>query len=202
MYASGTGNRRPPLYFLEYLKRNSQQQQQQGVKQPPEAGSSSAQGTVSKADAPVPVSTLARTGSGFAAVFAQAAPVKVVPVRLRVMRALGAAVGTTGFPLKVQQALTADATAAPAEARGVAVELGPLQEPPDVMEERLRVAGLGGDDLDNPLVIRGLRKVYPGQDGQPPKVRDSTQGLINVHLLTGITLLQLAQRVMLAVPLS
>lgn len=45
----------------------------------------------------------------------------------------------------------------------------PLIEPPDVTEERLRIVDVD-DYVENPLVIRGLHKVYPAQDGQAPKV--------------------------------
>jgi hypothetical protein len=44
------------------------------------------------------------------------------------------------------------------------------EEPEDVAGEHARVAGLT-DHIANPIVIRNLRKVYPGLDGQPPKVR-------------------------------
>ena len=43
------------------------------------------------------------------------------------------------------------------------------EEPQDVAAEHTRVAELE-NYVDNPIVIRDLRKVYPGQDGQPPKV--------------------------------
>jgi hypothetical protein len=42
-------------------------------------------------------------------------------------------------------------------------------EPPDVAAEHNRVGELD-DYVENPIVIQNLRKVYPGQDGQPPKV--------------------------------
>jgi hypothetical protein len=45
-----------------------------------------------------------------------------------------------------------------------------FSEPEDVAVERLRVQGLV-DYEGHPIVVRQLNKTYPGQDGQPPKVR-------------------------------
>ena len=45
-------------------------------------------------------------------------------------------------------------------------------EMPDVEAERERVAGLSGMDMSEyPIVVQGVRKVFPGQDGGQPKVR-------------------------------
>jgi hypothetical protein len=44
------------------------------------------------------------------------------------------------------------------------------EEPEDVAEENARVMNVD-DYVSNPIVIRDLKKVYPGLDGQPPKVR-------------------------------
>jgi hypothetical protein len=61
-----------------------------------------------------------------------------------------------------------DASASAAAAADVAGSSG-FSEPEDVAAERLRVEGL--TDLEsNPIVVRQLNKTYPGQDGQPPKV--------------------------------
>lgn len=58
-----------------------------------------------------------------------------------------------------------DATAVAADVAGSSGFI----EPEDVGAERLRVEGL--TDLEsNPIVVRQLNKTYPGQDGQPPKV--------------------------------
>lgn len=155
------------------------------------SSSSTAQEAACSAGPPVPVSTLARTSSGFQAVFGKTAPVRIVPVKLRVMHALGAAMGARAFPLKLQPNTppttpldaAPDAAAVAGDSRGgpqaaaagdVSFDVGPLVEPPDVAEERLRVAALGQSDFqDNPLVIQGLQKLYPAQDGQPPKVREA-----------------------------
>lgn len=46
---------------------------------------------------------------------------------------------------------------------------GSFSEPEDVASERMRVEGLT-DYEGHPIVVRALNKTYPGQDGQPPKV--------------------------------
>ena len=43
-------------------------------------------------------------------------------------------------------------------------------EAEDVAAEHARVMGVD-DYITNPIVIRDLKKVYPGLDGLPPKVR-------------------------------
>lgn len=40
----------------------------------------------------------------------------------------------------------------------------------DVAEERTRVESLGSDLQGYPIVVKGLKKTYPAQDGAPPKV--------------------------------
>lgn len=61
-----------------------------------------------------------------------------------------------------------DSAATPADAAGD-VAGGGFSEPEDVASERLRVEGLT-DYEGHPIVVRALNKTYPGQDGQPPKV--------------------------------
>jgi hypothetical protein len=63
----------------------------------------------------------------------------------------------------------ADAAGEWSIAAAEAAEADALAEPADVTEERLRTADVD-DYVENPLVIRGLHKVYPAQDGQAPKV--------------------------------
>lgn len=48
---------------------------------------------------------------------------------------------------------------------------GDFSEPDDVAAERQRVELLPDYD-DHPIVVRQLNKTYPGLDGQPPKVRE------------------------------
>ncbi|KIZ06631.1 hypothetical protein MNEG_1315 [Monoraphidium neglectum] len=51
-----------------------------------------------------------------------------------------------------------------------AQEVAPAQdEAADVAAEHARVSGLV-DYAGNPIVVRDLKKIYPGQDGQPPKL--------------------------------
>lgn len=44
-----------------------------------------------------------------------------------------------------------------------------VDEAEDVAAEHQRVAELA-DFADHPIVVKELKKVYPGLDGQPPKV--------------------------------
>jgi hypothetical protein len=118
--------------------------------------------------------SLSRTSSGFRAVFGKSSPVKVTPIRLRVLSALGVS-SVKGFRLNLAPSTTVaapeatgDATAAAGPAAAAAD--ASLLVLSDVAEEQLRVAEVD-DYAAYPLVIKGLHKVYPAQDRQQPKVR-------------------------------
>lgn len=177
MYASGTGNCRHPLYFLGWGN---------GRRQTPAMtacdGSSGGEGSPeAPLPASIPAGSICRTSSGFRAVFGKSLPVKVTPIRLRVLGALG--VGSVkGFRLNLAPSTTGTATqakgcapAAEAPAAAAADAAAFLAVPWDVAEEQLRVAEVA-DYAAYPLVIRGLHKVYPAQDGQQPKVRRTGEG--------------------------
>jgi hypothetical protein len=63
-----------------------------------------------------------------------------------------------------------DSSTAAAAAAGGGAAGSSFSEPEDVAAERRRVEGLP-DHQGHPIVVRQLNKTYPGQDGQPPKVR-------------------------------
>lgn len=102
-------------------------------------------------------------------------------MRLHVLGALG--VGSVkGFPLNMAPSTTGTETqatgcapAAEEPAAAAADAAASLVVPSDVAEEQLRVAEVA-DYAAYPLVIRGLHKVYPAQDGQQPKVRRMGEG--------------------------
>jgi len=115
---------------------------------------------------PVSYSASARKGSGFKAsngfkaIFGRSSPVQILPIKTHVLHTLGFTEAKK-FMLNLAPQPQLDAAGDAAE--------GPLVEPADVAAERERAAAV--DDFEqNPLVIRSLHKVYPAQDGQPPKV--------------------------------
>lgn len=172
VYASGTGNRRHPLYFLDCLRRSKHQQQQQEEEEPGQVdtaarGQAHSVASSDGKDSTLPVSYRASSGkgtgfmasNGFKAIFGRSSPVQILPIKTHVLHTLGFTEAKK-FKLNLAPQPQLDAAAA-AE--------GPLVEPADVAAERERAAAV--DDFEqNPLVIRSLHKVYPAQDGQPPKV--------------------------------
>jgi ABC-type multidrug transport system ATPase subunit len=60
--------------------------------------------------------------------------------------------------------------APPRPQKSVDGDLGVPLEGDDVADERLRVASMPTDGSGDSIVVRGLRKIYPAQDGNPPKV--------------------------------
>jgi hypothetical protein len=200
VYASGTGNRRHPLFFLGWLKGDRHQQRQAATAaSTKKLGNAGASKDNAAADSCLPVSFpehLRRASSGFQAVFAKSAAVRVLPIKLHVLQALGVTT-TRNFRLNLaaqpgtapntspqagtQTAVGGSAAAIAGEA-ALAGDASAVTEPPDVFEERLRTAEVD-DYEEHPLVIQDLHKVYPSQDGQAPKV-----SLSGALLLDGLRL--------------
>jgi hypothetical protein len=184
VYASGTGNRRHPLFFLGRLHGQPQEHQTASAAATKQLGATKDN---TAADSCLPVSFpahLRRASSGFQAVFAKSSAVRVLPIKLHVLQALGVTT-TRNFPLNLaaHQGSAANkypqigtptgsggSVAAIAGEAALAGDASAVTEPPDVFEERLRTAEVD-DYEEHPLVIRGLHKVYPSQDGQAAKVR-------------------------------
>lgn len=150
VYASGTGNRRDPLYFLQWLRRSKQQQPGKAAH-----GYTDSNAGATAAGLPVSYPATYSKGNGFQAVFGRSSPVRVLPI---VLHTLGYG-SAKAFKVSTAQPQLG------AQAHGE----GPMVEPPDVAEERLRTYAVT-DYEDNPVVIRSLHKVYPAQDCQLPKV--------------------------------
>lgn len=90
VYASGTGNRQHPLYFLDWLKGSKKPQQQDTSTLAAHKDKSSIASSSTEPSLPVSIpSNIGRTTSGFKAVFGKSSPVKVTPIKLHVLNALG-----------------------------------------------------------------------------------------------------------------
>lgn len=188
VYASGTGNRRDPLYFLECFRTSRKAKTQ-------DAGSELYTAASSSLDAALPVSFRPgsaappppppqRTTSGFEAVFSYSAPLRVSPINTTCALHTLSPKHTPGSSSNKGDGNSGNGNTLPPRPSisKLAPHPGPgspsaaVVEPPDVAEERLHAAAV--DDYEqHPLVIRALHKVYPAQDGQPPKVCCAAQRL-------------------------
>jgi hypothetical protein len=147
--ASGTGNRRHPLFFLGYPRAARRTRAQH------EAGCSNAlQMQALPTAQPGMCSSQRALGTGGASLMRQ------------LLRAAGVHAGSCS-------SLDASATGRPRGVPEAQLQLAPA-EPADVAVERRRVEALSASSCcvsgGHPLVVRALHKVYPAQDGQPPKV--------------------------------
>jgi hypothetical protein len=167
VYASGTGNQRTPLFFLDWFRRRKQQQQQGMAVQHAHKDHIHIVASSTESSLPVSYALSPIKSSGFKAVFSRSSPVRVMPIHTHVLHTLGVAQTQQLQP----SAASFDPSPSPstASAAAAAADAACVLEPADVAAERLRTAAVD-DYEEHPLVIRALHKVYPGQDGQPPKV--------------------------------
>lgn len=210
VFASGTGNRRHPLFFLGY-PRSHQAPHSEASQQDRLNVRKHKQAPARRSASPLPVTgaSFAHAGSpskqaGLLAVFGRVSPVRLVPA-VKLSLGAGAAQKKQPFHQKHEDLQPADScsslehpamSATPGSSacgsskggstctasdsgkageKGVWTADGQLRralEPSDVAAERQRVQGLA-DFGAHPLVVKALHKVYPAQDGQPPKVKQA-----------------------------
>lgn len=140
VYASGTGNKRHPLFFLEWMWRSN------GRKQPARKHRASKDLNLPTIKSPIkqalqlpPAASL----PGVVTVPASSPPPSPVLVK------------PGALPL--------------VDASSIAAAGCEWQEPADVAAERRKVEAMQ-DYADHPIVVKHLQKTYPSRDGQPPKV--------------------------------
>jgi hypothetical protein len=181
VFASGTGNRRHPLFFLAGLKRALLRccgRAPSAAAGGDSGDSSHANGTAGTAAAEAAAAATPRRAANPLQSLLHKSPrrggsVSSDGVELQLPRHSSPTPASAGSdsPLRGATPSMVDAGVGIDATSGTVVDsAGSYVEPDDVGAERLRVAGL--DDYEgNPIVIRSLNKTYPGMDGQPPKVR-------------------------------
>jgi hypothetical protein len=187
VFASGTGNRRHPLFFLSGPHRWACRKLGISIADDDVAVDSSDLAAVTAANPLPPHSSSKGAVTSRFLSPRGGRPSSELQLPIRSPTPVGAAGGSSvsssvaplmgSSPSKAAAGMldgtgavpdsSADATGAAAAAD--AALLSGFSEPEDVAAERLRVENL--TDLErNPIVVRQLNKTYPGQDGQPPKV--------------------------------
>lgn len=178
VFASGTGNRRHPLFFLSGPRRwlcrrlgiSSAADGEEDADLaavtaanplPPSPGKLHTGSSEMQLPVRSPTPVAAAAGSGGSTSSSVSPLMGPTP-----SKAAAGMLNTIGL---LPDSSKDSAAAVPGDAAGGEVAGGGFSEPEDVACERLRVEGLT-DYEGHPIVVRALNKTYPGQDGQPPKV--------------------------------
>jgi hypothetical protein len=166
VYASGTGNNKHPLFFLQWMWRGSNDKKRKR-RASSDLNLPTIKSPIKQALKPDPLpTTLPSSPSSLSAFLPPLSPVRVKPGAL---------------PL-----VNASSAAATAAASAVATGLE-YQEPADVAAERRKVEAMQ-NYANHPIVVKHLQKTYPSRDGQPPKVRKKLAALWLVRTTCLLTL--------------
>jgi hypothetical protein len=149
VYASGTGNNRHPLFFLQWMWRGRHDRKRKR-RASSDLNLPTIKSPIKQALKPDPLPNNLSASSSASSLL-PAFPPPLSPVRVK----------PGALPL-------VDASAA-AVAAGLE-----YQEPADVAAERRKVEAMQSY-TNHPIVVKHLQKTYPSRDGQPPKVSAVTR---------------------------
>jgi len=173
VFASGTGNRRHPLFFLSGPRRvlrrilgcpDVEEMCEEDLAEVTAANPTPPSHTLSPRLTP---RSYLQSPRG-----AEASSDLELPVRSAAAAATAAANGSVKDSVLRSKGSSSSSSKSAGSGVRAGVEGDSFTEPEDVAAERQRVEVLSDYD-SHPIVVRQLNKTYPGLDGQPPKVRGS-----------------------------